>query len=137
MNIDTTSLMGTAMFQMTSVISEVERKLISQRTKNVMQYMKQSGTLRTKPPFGYKIEINSDNKKIVVRNEQEQKVIQFIKDIVQTWPSVTINSILRLLKLENLSLRNGKLYYEGIRSILKRENIKLFKKPKLNNKIKE
>ncbi len=137
MDIDTTSLMGTAMFQMTSVISEVERKLISQRTKDVMQYMKQNGTLRTKPPFGYKIEVNSNNKKIVVRNEQEQKVIQFIRDAVQTWPTITINNIIRLLKVENLSLRNGKLYHEGIRSILKRENIKLLKKPKLNNKIKE
>jgi DNA invertase Pin-like site-specific DNA recombinase len=72
------------MFQMTSVISEVERKLISQRTKDVMQYMKQVGTLRTKPPFGYKIEVNSENKRIMVKNEQEQKVIQFIRDIVQT-----------------------------------------------------
>ncbi len=99
--------------------------------------MKQSGTLRTKPSFSYKIELNSDNKKIIVKNEQEQKVIQFIKDIVQTWPSVTISSILRLLKLENLSLRNGKLYHEGIRSMLKKENIKLLKKPKLNNKIKK
>eukprot|EP00026_Physarum_polycephalum_P016552 Phypoly_transcript_17482.p1 GENE.Phypoly_transcript_17482~~Phypoly_transcript_17482.p1 ORF type:complete len:190 (+),score=11.35 Phypoly_transcript_17482:68-571(+) len=49
------------------------------QTKDVMQYMKQSGTLRTKPPFGYKIEVNSDNKRIVVRNKQEQKVIQFYK----------------------------------------------------------
>jgi site-specific DNA recombinase len=40
MDIDTTTLMETAMFQITSVISEVERKLISQKTKDVMQYMK-------------------------------------------------------------------------------------------------
>ena len=68
---------------MTSVISKVERKLISQRTKDVMQYIKQIGTLKTKPPFGYKIEINDDNKKIIVKNEKEQKVIQFIKDFIQ------------------------------------------------------
>jgi site-specific DNA recombinase len=63
LDIDTTTLMETAMFQMTLVISEVERKLISQRTKNVMQYIKQIDTLRTKPLFGYKIEITNENKK--------------------------------------------------------------------------
>jgi site-specific DNA recombinase len=124
MDIDTTTLMGNAMFQMTSVISEVERKLISQRTKDVMQYMKQAGTLRTKPPFGYKIEVTSENKRIMIKNEKEQKVIQFIRDAVQIWPTITISNIMKLLKLEKMTLRNGKLYHEGIRSILKRENIK-------------
>jgi DNA invertase Pin-like site-specific DNA recombinase len=119
--------MGNAMFQMTSVISKVERKLISQRIKDVMQYMKQNGTLRTKPPFGYKIETNSENERIIVKNEKEQQVIQFIKDAVHIWPTIKISSIMRLLKLENMTLRNGKLYHEGIRSILKRENIKLAK----------
>lgn len=125
MDIDTTTLMGTAMFQMTSVISEVERKLISQRTKDVMQYMKQIGTLRTKPSFGYKIEVNSENKRIMVKNEKEQEVIQYIRDIVQTWPTIKITNIQKLLKLNDMTFRNGKLYHEGIRSILKRENIKL------------
>ena len=123
MDIYTTTLMGTAMFQMISVILEVKRKLISQRTKDVMQYMKQIGTLRTKPPFGYKIELNSENKKVMVKNEKEQQVIQFLRDTVQTW-SITISSIIKLLKLNNMTLRNGKLYHEGIRSILKRENIR-------------
>ena len=40
---------------------------------------------------------------------------------------IKINNIMRLLKLENMTFRNGKLYHEGIRSILKRENIKLQK----------
>ncbi len=116
------------MFQMTSVISEVERKLISQRTKNVMQYMKQIGILRTKPSFKYKIEVNSENKRIIVRNEKKQKAIQFIKDTVQIWSTITISSIIKLLTLENMTLKNSKLYHEGIKSILKRENIVLLKK---------
>ncbi len=130
MDIDTTTLMRTIMFQMTSVISEIERKLILQRTKDVMQYMKQIGTLRTKPPFGYKIEINSENKNIMVKNEKKQNVIQFIKDAIQIWPIITISSIMKLLKLENMTLRNRKLYHEGVRSILKRENLILQKNKK-------
>ena len=93
-----------------------------------MQYMKQIGTLRTKPPFGYKIEVNSENKRIMIKNEKEQEAIQFIRDFIQIWPKCKICNIIRALKLNNMTLRNSKLYHEGIRLILKRENIKLLTK---------
>ena len=38
------------------------------------------------------------------------------------------------LKLNNMTLRNGKMYHEGIRSILKRENLKLIKYNLINLK---
>lgn len=120
---NTTSFMETTVFQMISVISEVERKLISQRVNDVMTYMKQSGTLRTKPIFGYKIELNHENKKVVMLNEKEQEVINFIKQLVKQYPKIRICDIIRQLKNNNTTLRNGKLYHEGIRTILKRENI--------------
>ena len=83
---------------MTSVISKVEKKLISQRTKDVMNYMKQCGTLKIKPLFGYKIETNSENKKVVILNEKEQQIITFIKQLIQQYSKIRICDIIRNLK---------------------------------------
>jgi DNA invertase Pin-like site-specific DNA recombinase len=121
--IDTTTIQGTMMFQISSVMSETERKLISQRTSEVMQYMKQKKILRTKPPFGYQI-IEINEKKKIVENPEEQKVIMFIKQLVKTYPTIKLSTIMKALLENNMTLRKGKMYHEGIRSILARENIR-------------
>ena len=123
LDIDTQTVMGNTMFQITSVIFETERRLISERTSEVMQYMKQKGILRTKPPFGYQITI-IDCKKQMVENIKEQEIISFIKQLVVVDKDIKISNIVKSLKDNNMSLRNGKLYHEGIRSILARENIR-------------
>ena len=122
LNIDTTTNPGMAMFQMLSTVSEFERKLISQRIKDVMQHMKETGSLRTKPIFGYQVVVQND-KKIKVENPEEQKVILFIKQLRLENPKIKICDIMRQMKVNNFTLRNGKLYREGIRAILKRENL--------------
>ena len=124
-DIDTTLFIETVMFQMTLVISKVERKLILQKIKDIMNYIKQYETLRTKPSFRYKIKTNSKNKKVVIFNEKKQQIITFIKQLIQQYPKIRIYDIIRNLKLNNLTLRNNKLYHKSIRSILKKENMKL------------
>ena len=123
LQIDTTTIMGETMFQISSVISQTERKLISQRTSEVMQYMSQKRTLRTKPPFGYKI-IVIDERKKMVENPKEQEVIAYVKQLVKTYPTIKLSTIMEALLENNMTLRKGKMYHEGIRSILARENIR-------------
>ncbi len=124
LQIDTTHYMGQAMFEITSTISQIERNLISQRTKDVMQFMKQNGTLRTKPPFGFQIS-EIDGKKQTIKHPQEQVVINFIKQLVVNKPNIRLCEIMKSLVANNMTLRNGKLYHQGIKLILIREGLKL------------
>jgi len=123
LSIDITTAAGKVTFQMFSVVSEAERDLISQRTKEVMKFMKQKGVLRTKPPFGQQITMIND-KKTIIENPKEQKVISFIKQLVEQYPKIKLTTIMKALKENNMTLRNGKLYHEGIRSILINEKIR-------------
>ncbi len=124
-NIDITSEAGKIIYQMFSVVSEAERDLISRRTKEVMQHMKQKRTLRTKPPFGYQV-IKKDDKKFTIDNLEEQEVIKYIKQLIKSNPNITITAIMQALLDSNMSFRKGKMYHERIRSILNRENIRGF-----------
>jgi hypothetical protein len=88
-----------------------------------MKFMKQKGVLRTKPPFGQQITMIND-KKTIIENPKEQKVISFIKQLVEQYPKIKLTTIMKALKENNMTLRNGKLYHEGIRSILINEKIR-------------
>ena len=129
LDINTTDKHGKMMFNIMSAISENERDLISTRTQEVMQFMQQNGTLRTKPAFGY--QINEENgKRFVAENTREQTIISFIKQLVINKPNIKLAEIMRLMTNNKMALRNGKLYHEGITAILAREG---FIKPKFSH----
>lgn len=129
LQINTTTDSGNGMFQMFSVVSEMERNFISQRTREIMQFMKKKGKLLTKPSFGYQIgEVNG--KKCMVKSLSEQIIIKFIRESVINKPNITLAAIIRLMRENNMTLRKGKLYHEGITAILAREG---FIKPKFSH----
>lgn len=52
---DTTNAMGELFLQISAAFAEVQRKLIGERTRAGMQYLKKQGRFFGRPPFGYRV----------------------------------------------------------------------------------
>ena len=74
--IDTSTAMGKAFFGITAVFAEMERELIAERTKIVLDGKRANGEVIGTIPYGYKRE----GEKLAVNND-EQQVIARIKDL--------------------------------------------------------
>jgi DNA invertase Pin-like site-specific DNA recombinase len=76
-NVDTTSAVGRAFFQMMAVIGELERNMIRERTSIAMlNHMKDGRSMSSKPPYGFGVK---DGR--LYRDEHEQQVIARTKEI--------------------------------------------------------
>jgi site-specific DNA recombinase len=74
--IDTSTAMGKAFFGITAVFAEMERELIAERTKIVLDGKRANGEVIGTIPYGYKRE----GEKLAVNND-EQQVIARIEDL--------------------------------------------------------
>lgn len=75
-NLDTKSAMGKFFFTLTAALAEMEREIIGERTRDVLQRKKANGEVYGHVPFGYK-----RFKGKLLANEAEQKVIQTVLDL--------------------------------------------------------
>lgn len=119
LNIDDSTAAGNAMLQVLATFSELERNMISERTVSVMRSMARDGTLRTKPPFGWKIE-----NKEMVEDSYEQTVIELIRTMKDEDPKITLTEICNFLTKKNVKIRKSKkIYPETIKRIMIKNNI--------------
>ena len=107
-NIDLSSPMGEATLQLASTMSQLERKSISQRTSAVMQDMSKKGMLRCRPRYGWK---KIEGVKDFVIDEEEQKVISRIRDIIEENPKIKYGEIAEILTTEGIKIRKCKVNY--------------------------
>lgn len=87
--------------------SEKESDVLSMRIKNIQKYIKQNGGYIGKPPFGYKIEKNSNNIPILKENPKEIEFVDYIVDL--TNECCTYEEIKEKLNNNNI-LHNNKLW---------------------------
>jgi DNA invertase Pin-like site-specific DNA recombinase len=114
MNVDDSTPTGKMLLQMVSGFAEMERNLISERTSSVMQSMSRNNELRTKPPFGWKIE-----NKEMVEDSYEQQVIELIRTLKQEDPKMTVSEICRYLASKNIKIRKSKKpHFQTIKNIM-------------------
>ncbi len=98
------SIEATAMKQMISVMSSMERKLIARRIKNVLAHKKSNNERISRfPEYGY--DFAGDDKKSVVKNEEEQKVLALIKELKGEGKKIT--HICRELDARNIPTKRG------------------------------
>lgn len=76
--IDTTTTTGMFTVHILGAIAQMERSIISDRVKEVMQNKKAHGHLVGSVPFGYDTKLEGDTK-VLVPNEREQALITRIK----------------------------------------------------------
>ena len=98
--IDTSTAMGKAFFGITAVFAEMERELIAERTKIVLDGKRANGEVIGTIPYGYKRE----GEKLAVNND-EQQVIARIKDLRSQ--GLSLAKISKQLIKESIRNRNN------------------------------
>lgn len=113
---DTSTDHGKLVIGLLSTIAESERKQISKNVKTTMEHMKQKGILITKPRYGFMVahhvvEDENGNKKkksVLVPEQKEQDLIEFIRDLKQENPYISYSEITR--RVNDNVLHDGKTW---------------------------
>lgn len=134
-HIDTTTAMGRTFFRLCAVFAEMERDLISERTKAALASKKASGErVSGRPPFGFKHKPYKDRhgqtKYRVVEDEKEQDVIETIMDLREEGENIT--GIVDYLTGDDpkhpvYQPRAEKWHWRTIRDIIAREEQRMLK----------
>ena len=127
LNMDITSPSGKLILTLMASQAQFEREQTSERVKGVLQHLKKNGRLRTKAPFGWKINPDrSPDAPIHIRDESEQKIIKKIRLLRSKYPDLTITPFTEKLNTLKVATprRSKKWHHSVVRSIMEREGIK-------------
>lgn len=102
--LDTQSAMGKFFFTIMAAAAEMERNLISERTRDALQHKKAKGEVFNHAPYGYDI---VDRK--LVPNEEEQAVIARIQRLESEEKS--LQAIANELNDEGIKTKKGKAWF--------------------------
>jgi len=127
LNLDITSPSGKLILTLIGSQAQFEREITSERVKSVMQHLKETGALRTKPPFGYKMnEDRSSAAPIHIKDEEEFKTINKLKKMRKIYSHLTHTQFADVLNNEKVPppRKSKKWYHKSLKIIMERENIK-------------
>ena len=121
LKINTDSALGKMLFSIVSSFAEFEARQTSERISTVMNNMKENGTLKSRPPYGWAF---VDKKSPWIKVEKEQRMIEYIRNIRKNQPDMTVSQICRHLnKLKDPCLRKGtKRWYDSSLIFLLKKN---------------
>lgn len=114
--IDTKTAMGKFFITILSALAQMERDLISERTKVALNYKRSQGGLAGGVPYGYR---SSGKKKsaILIEDDKEQKILKEI--LVVRMMGKSYNWIAENLNRQGISSRcNGRWYPQTIKSVI-------------------
>jgi site-specific DNA recombinase len=113
-NFDTSTANGKLILNILGSVAQWERDIISERTKDVLNYKKQNKKVYGHCPFGFLVDEN-DN---LIENPEEQKTINFIKDLRKE--GLSLSKIATRLNQDEIPTKKGcKWASETIRKILR------------------
>ena len=127
LNLDITSPSGKLILTLIGSQAQFEREITSERVKGVMEHLKKTGKLRTKPPFGWKMnQDHSTGASIHVRDEKEQAIIEKMRILRSKYQDISITNFSEKLNEENLEppRKSKKWYHRTVKDIMVREGIK-------------
>lgn len=104
---DTNDPMANLMEQIVTAFADYERQMIKSRIKATMDLKKSKGEkLGGAIPFGFDVIENEDKKKVLVKNEQEQKIVSSIKRYKTK--GLSLGAIAKKLNERGITTKNGK-----------------------------
>ncbi|MBW1837824.1 MAG: recombinase family protein [Deltaproteobacteria bacterium] len=103
-NLDTKSAMGKFFFTLTAALAEMEREIIGERTRDVLQRKKANGEVYGHVPFGFK-----RFKGRLIAHKDEQKIIQTVLGMRQE--GLNYSRISRELNQMGLKTKKGNRWY--------------------------
>lgn len=119
-NIDTADPSSEWIVSMLAIMADESRKSQNKNISNVMQDMSRKGTLVSRPKYGWKVVHHE-----VIRNEQEQVIIEVIRKFLQDDPSVSLSEIARRLELMNVKIRKcARIYPASIKNIIENNHLR-------------
>ncbi len=104
--LDTRSAMGKFFFTLTAALAEMERGIVSERTKAALAHKKANGQCYGEIPFGYELK---DDK--LVKCAAEQKALAKIKRLRKS--GFSYQKVADLLNQASVPTRNGKPWAKG------------------------
>lgn len=127
LNLDITSPSGKLILTMMAGQAQFERELTSERVKGVLDHLRKTGNLRTKPNFGWKLNPDrSPGAALHIRDEKEQRIIERIRYYRGLHKDMGITAFTRFINNVGVPCpRNSKQWYHGtVGKIMEREGIK-------------
>lgn len=112
LNLNTKDASGRLVLTMLSSQAQFERELTSERVKSIMKHLKDTGKLRTKPRYGLKLAPLGEED-MFIRDENEQKIIQEIRELWKNNNGMGITSFTRLVNQNIKPIRKSKIWYHG------------------------
>lgn len=114
--IDTKSAAGKFFITILSALAQMERDLISERTKGALNYKRSKGGCAGNAPYGYR-KVGEKKYSMLVIDKDEMPILSKIKKMRQG--GVSYSGIATHLNLKDIKTRNGGIWYaETIKSIL-------------------
>lgn len=101
-HIDTTTAMGKFFLTLMGALAQMERDLISERTKDALRYKKEKGEFIGSPPLGFQV-----NGKGLERDKREMEIIKTIKE----HSSLTLQEVADLLNEKGYKGKRGGIFY--------------------------
>ena len=126
LNLDITSPSGKLILTLMGSQAQFEREITSERVKGVLQHLKESGNLRTKPPYGWKMNIDkSTGASIHVRDEEEQNIISQIRILRSKNRDIPITTFTEIINKEKIPSprKSKKWYHKFVKDTMVREGI--------------
>lgn len=110
LDLDTKTPAGRMMFTFLSSFNQFERENTAQKVKDNMQWLSKEGLLGKKPPFGYNFVAK---KKPYSLHENQQQVIELVRQWVLKDPKISINQIVSNLNDDEAAraAQDGKNYF--------------------------
>jgi site-specific DNA recombinase len=102
--LDTKSAMGKFFFTLTAALAEMEREIIGERTRDVLQRKKANGEVYGHVPFGFK-----KFKGKLLNNDAEQKVVQTVLGMQEQ--GLNLSQISRELNRAGFKTKKGNQWY--------------------------
>ena len=127
LDLDITSPSGKLILTLIGSQAQFEREITSERVKGVMAHLKKTGTLRTKPPFGWKMNPDhSSDAPIHIRDEEEQLIIERIRRLRSEYQEMPITTFSHLINSRGVPppRKSKTWYHKSVSELLKREGMK-------------
>lgn len=129
--VDFTTSSGKFILTILGSQAELERNMTSERVKSALSLLKSQGKLRSKPRYGWDLNVDKNSDDLYVRNEEEQEIIRKIRNLRYKNKHLNITRFTKLVNDKIPPPRKAKTWYrKNLQEMMIREGIWENKKTK-------
>lgn len=108
--IDLTTIEGRAFFKVMATFSEMEREMISKRTKEALAWRKKNNLPHGLAPRGWQVVVDKNGKKKLIPHKQERTIARYVIELNEKYELSIERIYWHLRKSEVVNPRTGREY---------------------------